>query len=558
MSQGNLSRRNLLKGGALALGGSGIILATTGGEVVAAASKLAPKNTPVPYTNLFRRPPVLMPTETGEDEKGKFAKFRLTEKLGQASMVPGLLTRVAGYNGIFPGPTLRLQQGTRAEVRIANMLPALNPINGVAFSTVTHLHGSASLPQYDGYANDKTYPGHAKTYRYPNWQQARTLWYHDHNHRDTAQNVFSGIAAQYHLTDGYERAQLPQGEYDVPLIVSDMAFNADGSPAFNDAAHVGFMGDTVLVNGVVWPNMKVKPRVYRFRVLAAGISRSWRFALSTGDPMYVVGTDAGMTPVVNAVKSWRHGVAERYEVLIDFRKYKVGQKIQFNNLSNKNNTDFPNTGKVMQFEVVADSGPKDTYVIPKMLDLGPQPWANRGAIEVNKLTPQMARATRRLRVQRKHDLWTINGDTWGDVEKSGFQRIFGNPKPYDVELWELTNESGGWFHPLHVHMIDAQIISRNTTADGKAHPWERGGKDVFYLGENETVQALMQFTVGDGNAGGRYMTHCHNLVHEDNDMMVQFAVGDVNVNDPIHADPAYSDVEPDMPPTYGPAYPAGT
>jgi FtsP/CotA-like multicopper oxidase with cupredoxin domain len=557
MSQGDLSRRNFLRG-ALVLGGSGLILGAGGGEVIAASSKLASKNTPVPYANLFRRPPVLMPTQTGEDEKGKFAKFCLTQKMGQASMLPGLFTTVAGYNGIFPGPTLRVNQGTRAEVRIANKLPALNPINKVAFSTVTHLHGSASLPQYDGYANDKTYPGQVKTYKYPNWQQARTLWYHDHNHLDTAQNVFSGIAAQYHLSDPYERAQLPQGEYDVPLIVSDMSFNADGSPAFDDSQHAGFMGDTVLVNGIPWPTMKVKPRVYRFRVLAAGISRSWRFTLSTGDPMYVVGTDAGMTPKVNALQSWRHGVAERYEVLIDFRKYKVGQKIQLNNMSNKNNVDFANTGKVMQFEVVADSGPKDTYVIPKTLDLGPQPYANRGAIEVNKLTPSMAKARRSLRVQRKHGLWTINGETWDDIEKTDFQRVVGNPQPYDVEIWTLTNESGGWFHPLHIHLIDGQIISRNTTKDGKAHPWEGGGKDVFYLGENETVEVLMQFTLGDGNAGGRYMTHCHNLVHEDNDMMIQFAVGDINVNDPIHADAATSDALGEQPMSYGPSYPAGT
>src|SRR4051794_7537638 len=120
------------------------------------------------------------------------------------------------------------------------------------------------------------------------------------------------------------------------------------------------MGDVVLVNGVPWPTMKVKPRVYRFRVLAAGISRSWRFALRTGDPFYVVGTDGGMTPNVQAVSSWRHGAAERYEVLIDFRHHRPGTKIEMNNLSNKNNVDFPNTGRVMRFEVVADAGPRDT------------------------------------------------------------------------------------------------------------------------------------------------------------------------------------------------------
>lgn len=556
MSGSRLSRRNLLRG-AVALGGSGLVVAAGGGEVIAAASKLASKNMPVPYANPFRRPPVLLPSEQGVDDMGPYAKYRLYQKLGQANMVPGLQTTIAGYNGIFPGPTLKVPQGTRTEVQIANQL-AISPVHGGTFSTVTHLHGSASLPQYDGYANDRTMPGQVKTYHYPNWQQARTLWYHDHNHHTTAQNVFSGIAAQYHLHDPYEQAQLPQGEYDVPLIVSDMSFRADGSVYFDDALHSGFMGDTILVNGVAWPTMKVKPRVYRFRVLAASISRSYRFALSTGAPFYIVGTDAGMTPTVQAVSSWRHGVAERYEVLIDFRKYKPGTKIDLKNLSNKNNVNFVNTGKVMRFEVVADSGPKDTYVIPSKLDVGPQPFAERGAIEVMNLKPEMATTRRRLRVQRVHGVWTINGETWDDVERSNFQKCVGNPQPYDVEIWDLVNESGGWFHPLHIHLIDGQIIGRNTTRDGKAHPWERGGKDVFYLGEDETVSVLMQFTTGDGNEGGRYMTHCHNLVHEDSDMMVQFAVGDVNVNDPVTSDCAVPNTEPELPCDYAPGYPTGT
>lgn len=556
MTRGNMSRRGLLKG-ALAVGGGGLIVAAAGGQVVAKSSRLASRNMPTPYTTMFRRPPVLMPTEQGVDEKGPFHRYRLTQCVGQANILPGLTTTIAGYNGIFPGPTIRVPQGTRSEVRIANKL-TVNPLHGKPFSTVTHLHGSASLPQYDGYANDQTYPGQCKTYKYPNWQQARTLWYHDHNHMTTAQNVFAGLAAQYHLSDQYERAQLPQGEYDVPMIVNDMAFNADGSVAFDGEANAGFMGDVILANGVPWPKMRVKPRVYRFRMLVASISRSYRFALSTGDPLYVVGNDAGMTPTVNAVPSYRHAPAERYEILIDFRKYKPGQKIELRNLSNKNNVDFANTGKVLQFEVVADPAGPDPYVIPKTLDLGPQPFMNRGAIEVNKLKPEMAKVRRTLRLERKHGIWTINGETWDDVEKTNFQRVVSNPKPYDVEMWDLVNESGGWYHPLHIHLIDAKIIARNTTPDRKAHAWEGGGKDVFYLGENETVTALMQFTTGDGNAGGRYMTHCHNLVHEDNDMMIQFAVGDINVNDPIHSDAAYLDDEAEKPVMYAPSYPLGT
>ena len=163
-----------------------------------------------------------------------------------------------------------------------------------------------------------------------------------------------------------------------------------------------------------------------------------------------------------------------------------------------------------------------------------------------------------MRVERKHGLWTINGETWDDVERSRFRRVLGNPKPYDVEIWDLVNESGGWFHPVHIHLIDGMLLSRNNTSGKKPYAWENGPKDTFYLGENETASVLMQFTCGGGNAGGRYMLHCHNLVHEDNDMMIQFAVGDPAVNDPITSDPAYDDTEPELPVVYGPSYPLGT
>jgi spore coat protein A len=553
-----MSRREALRLGLVAsAGASGLVLTVGGREVVAARSTLAPKNTPVPYTAPFRRPPVLLPAAQGTDATGPFAHYRLTQKLGLASIVPGLTTTIAGYNGIFPGPTIRVPQGTRTEVRISNALNT-SPFHAGQFSTVTHLHGSASLPQYDGYANDRTFPGFVKTYHYPNWQPARSLWYHDHDHHFTAQNVFAGLAGQYHLSDRFERAQLPQGEFDVTLMVSDMSFDASGNVLFDDTSHAGFMGDTVLVNGVPWPVMKVKPRVYRFRVLTAGISRSWRFTLGNGEPVHLVATDAGMTPVVEPLASWRQGVAERYEVLIDFRKYKPGTRIELKNLSNKNNVDFADTGKVMMFEVVADAGPKDPFVIPRTLDTGPQPFANRGAIDVMELRPDQATARRRLRFERDHGLWTVNGVTWDDVERSNFQKVFANPQPYDIEIIELVNQSGGWFHPVHLHLVDARIIARNTTPDGKPFAWEKGPKDVFYLGENESVTVLTQYTVGDGNAGGRYMTHCHNLVHEDADMMVQFAVGDKNVNDPVTSDPPVRETEPEIPPVYAPGFPLGT
>ncbi|TFD56228.1 hypothetical protein E3T43_09030, partial [Cryobacterium sp. Hh7] len=170
----------------------------------------------------------------------------------------------------------------------------------------------------------------------------------------------------------------------------------------------------------------------------------------------------------------------------------------------------------------------------------------------------MARIKRQLKVEKVNGVWKINGTTWADVTASRFTKLFGNPQPYDVEQWTITNGSGGWFHPVHIHLIDAKIIGRNTNG-GKPFVWENGPKDVFYVGENESITALMQFDTGP-EAGGRYMIHCHNLVHEDHDMMVQFAVGDSRVNDPIYSDPAYWDTMPmnAYPPVYLPGLPAGT
>ena len=512
------------------------------------------------FAGVFRRTPELKPYATGVDSARPFEQFALTEAVSQLNILPGLTTTVASYNGIFPGPTIRARQGTRSEVRIRNAFSATTGLlYPQAIGTSVHLHGSESLPQYDGYTNDITMPGFVKNYHYPNTQAAATLWYHDHRHLVTAQNVYSGLAAFYPMSDPFEQGQLPQGEFDVPLMISDALFNADGSLAFNVDDDKGLWGDIIMVNGVPWPTMKVKPRIYRFRVLVGSIGRSYRPTLSNGDPIYIVGTDDGMVPVVQVVSSWRQGTGERVEILIDFRKYKVGQSVDLRNLSNKNNIDFANTDKIMRFEVVADSGPASAITtIPTTLDAGPVHNADRGGIAPMKLTPDMAVAKRELRFERDGGQWTINDVTWHDVEATGFTKLFANPQPFSVEQWTFTNDSGGWFHPVHVHLVSAKIIARNTDG-GKPFAWELGPKDVIYLGEGETVTTLIQFNT-QPNGEGKYMIHCHNLTHEDHDMMVQYSAGNPQDNDPITSDPAVPDTTPigSFPPVYLPGYPAGT
>ena len=528
------SRRRLLKIGAAGVVGVGALSVPLGRAASGKeASKLRSENFPRPYRATFQRPPVLQPTSSTVDADGVPTNFyTVTESQSSAQIVPGLITPVWGYNGSVPGPTIGVDQGTRAVLKVRNQLPATHPQFGHAFDTSTHLHGSASLPQYDGYASDVTPPGYVKDYHYPNFQPARTLWYHDHGVHFTAQNAYGGLAAQYHLHDEAEWALLPQGEFDVPITITDAMFAENGTLAYDDHTESGLWGDVVLVNGRPWPVMQVKRRVYRFRILNASISRSYRLRLGGGDPMTIVATDGGLMPTAKTVTSFRHGNAERYELLIDFSRYPVGKRVELVNLSNNNNIDYDNTNKIMAFDVV--DGPFDATnnTIPTTLVSSP----------VMSLTARDAVRTRKLAVERTPaGEWAINGKTWHDVIDSGFNLLFASPGLNDVEIWEIENRSGGWFHPVHIHLVDFQILDRRLGSNNPIAPydWEKGPKDVVYVGENETVRVLARFE----HQRGKYMIHCHNLPHEDHDMMVQFAVGlqSPDPNDPMTADPARPD-----------------
>ena len=260
--------------------------------------------------------------------------------------------------------------------------------------------------------------------------------------------------------------------------------------------------------------------------------------------MLMVATDGGLMPRARPVVEYRHAGAERYEFLIDFSKYPAGTNIDLLNLSNKNNVDYDHTNKVMRFHVVADGVlPPDT---PGSRTLTTMPDTLVASEAMGLRQDQVTGNVLRLRLERDDvtNQFQISGRTWHDVVDSGYKEVLRTVQPDEVQVWEIENRtSGGWFHPLHIHLVDFQVLSRNGRP---AFDWEQGPKDVVYVGEDETVRLAMKFTLQKGggssvNAGGRYMIHCHNLPHEDHDMMQQFAVGDVNVNDPITSAPCKPD-----------------
>ncbi|MGI8680702.1 MAG: multicopper oxidase domain-containing protein [Mycobacteriales bacterium] len=168
------------------------------------------------------------------------------------------------------------------------------------------------------------------------------------------------------------------------------------------------------------------------------------------------------------------------------------------------------------------------------------------------LTRDQARQTTRLDGERSRaGGWEINDQMWMNVVASGFTDLVAHPELGEVQLWEIQNRRDDWFHPVHIHLVDFQVLSRNGSAP---FAWERGPKDTVYVGPEETVQVLMRFATGEGSSGGRYMVHCHNLVHEDHDMMVQYQVGDADPaadpNDPMTAAPPGIDDLPADQPSY--------
>jgi FtsP/CotA-like multicopper oxidase with cupredoxin domain len=543
----NVSRRDVLKVGAAgALVSGGLLLPFGSSASTGTVSTLAPANMPKPFQATFAAGPTIRgrvvtgPLQDGTT--GQYRLFTVIQKQAQANIVPGLKTPVYGYgyvddNGVerpvrVPGPTIDVDRtgpngGLPVKVRVVNRLPATHPQFGHEFKTSTHLHGSASLPQYDGYADDVTKPGYYKDYWYPNFQDARTLWYHDHGVHNTAVNAYGGLAAQYHLHDKVQERDLPAGAYDVPVTISDAMFSSDGKLAYDDHDFSGLWGDVILVNGQPWPVMQVQRRIYRFRVLNASIARSYRYHLSDNSYFGVVGADGGLLPQVAMVNEVRHGGAERYELLVDFSRYAPGTKVNLLNRSNRNNVDYDHTDKIMQFHVVDGSFPTTRNTMTPRLPRH----------ELMDIPVTESKRTRRFELD--HDdvtnVFKINHQTWEDVQASNYELLLTGgitPQLGDVEVWEFANNSGGWFHPLHIHLVDFKILSRNGAGP---FAYERAPKDVVYIGEDETVRLLIKFTAAPGSAGGKYMVHCHNLPHEDHDMMQQFAVGDVTQYDPIHA-----------------------
>jgi FtsP/CotA-like multicopper oxidase with cupredoxin domain len=182
---------------------------------------------------------------------------------------------------------------------------------------VPHLHGAENPSTSDGgpeqwwtstglhgedYATEQPTDLNAAVYHYPNEQPPGTLWYHDHALGLTRINVFSGLAGYYFLRDPTDQVAplLPSGKYEVPLAIQDRSFNIDGglwfpSQGVNPDIHPywspEYFGNTIMVNGAVWPKLDVDRGQYRFRILDASNARFYHLYFTNHMRFTVIGSD---------------------------------------------------------------------------------------------------------------------------------------------------------------------------------------------------------------------------------------------------------------------------
>ena len=416
----------------------------------------------------------------------------------QAQIYPDLgPANLVGYNGMAPGPTYIIERGHETIIRCLN--------KGTQSSAV-HLHGSATHASWDGWAEDEMQVGQWKDYYYPNYENGRAMWYHDHADGHTSVNAYFGQAGGYIIHDAAEDALgLPSGDYDIPLAITDKKYQSNGDLVSPEAETINFFGDIIHVNDQPWPYLSVEPRKYRFRIYDMSLSRPYDLYLE--DPnsnkvnFEVIASDSGLFGSPVAASDLVISMGERYEVVVDFAAY-AGQNITLgNNMQVEQIEEFDNTNKVMMFVVgnsVSDSS--NNGAVPSTLN-GAIAWPTpRDTVDHTFSFQQGGDAQ-----------WTINGIAFSDVNN----RVLAKPPQGAVELWELRHESGPSVHPVHIHLVNLQVVSRTGGSRGVL-PYESAGlKDTVLLEPGETVRVLAFYGPWDGV----YMFHCHNLIHEDHSMM---------------------------------------
>jgi FtsP/CotA-like multicopper oxidase with cupredoxin domain len=449
-----------------------------------------------------------------------------------------LSTWFLSYNKQIPGPTIIIPTGHESLVRFNNKIsrkyfksefdPCLpnNKRSGRPISV--HLHGSASLAPYDGWAEDETCFGETKDYVYPNFRSG-TGWYHDHALHITAHNAYYGLAGMYFISPkksigGCGEPWNLDNIDEMHFILNDKLID-NKCQLYMDHHKIhkdDFYGDINTVSGIPFPNIRLESKTYRFRILNAAVSRPYLLQIRDSKNQEVsskicsiIASDGGYrdSPTSFPTTGLLIGVAERYEIVCDFSNYKSQELIFYNDKNDKMMKDVPYfcySHLVGKF-IIGNNG-NNNKLISSTYDRGALNIMHKVLSEDDILLANTMinnkQSHREFKFGRSNGRWVINGETWSSM-KLAAEDIGQNT----WELWKFET-GGGWFHPVHIHLVDFIMLKREGDYGLQSYE-DKSSKDVLYLGPSNTIWVIARF----GAHKGDYMFHCHNLIHEDNDMM---------------------------------------
>ena len=456
---------------------------------------------------------------------------------GPASQAPSpfLLYQTEHAGQAYQNPILRIESGARFTASLDNAL--LEP-------TIIHWHGLHTPAKMDGHPRDTIGPGARYDYDFTVRNRGGTYWYHTHAHELTAKQAYNGLASFFLVDDDDQRKlakalDLKLGVTDLPLVIQDKQFDAQGKLLYRPNAHesmMGWLGDIVLAN--LTPNavLTVTPRTYRLRLLNGSNARIYRLAFVKGDavlPFTVIGTDGGLIDKPEPVTEAFLAPGERLDVLFDAAPAQPGdtvflRSLAFDPMENEGGMGGQGMGQMMAamgssrlplgaaFNVLklsVTAGERVVATLPAALS------------EIKPIRTEGA-AERKIELSMQAMRFLINGRTFR-MDEIAFE-----VKRGAVEIWSISNPAVGMPHPMHIHGFSFQVLERlnsppqwsATARFGKGRAVsDLGWKDTVLVWPGETVRMAIDFA-HDFPGSQTYVFHCHNLEHEDAGMMINFRV----------------------------------
>jgi FtsP/CotA-like multicopper oxidase with cupredoxin domain len=489
-----------------------------------------------------------------------------------------LPSRVWSFDGTFGGPVHDAWYGKAFCFKLTNKLPT-DHVGYAQPETTSHLHNFHTATESDGGPWNWLKPGTSRVQHYSmaragfshdpaefadptapggTWwakdggdgdlrETLTTLFMHDHRPEFTAPNLYKGLFMMVRAFDTQDTGsestgwRLPSGKYDVPLLFQDKEIVADtGEMTFNQFATDGFLGPYLTVNGKFKPFFEVEPRAYRFRLLDGGPSRFYRFVLRTGGQYFKfaqITRSGNFLPVpkkgLQKIDLW---VAERSDIFVDFSGMADGTEIIMSNtLKMRDDGRGEQVGATLNPDDPANQLLK--FVVRRRQASYPKLTLAKAFRPLPPLPDPSTLPRKVFKFGRTNGQWSIDGRFWDpDLDHTNAAIDF---SPHEVtrdtaELWVLDSSSGGWDHPMHIHFEEGQIIRTNGVAVPAA---SRFRTDIYRLRQSvhEVVLRFRDFPQSGYSPSsgqveqtkadhGRYVMHCHNVVHEDNAMMTTWSI----------------------------------